>query len=131
MWTIPDIQQDDHIRALRAMKEMGPGVRNSNNVFIMCLKQYYAHLFVEEMETQLTASAVLAGFRPLFLIKNCLLQKTNFGVNGYQFSSMDKQPKTYLRLVAYFSGSVEGGDLVVVPLANRDNQLLSLRQGTA
>jgi hypothetical protein len=127
MWTIPGIQHDDHINAMHVMKQKGPAVKNSSNIFIMCLKQYYAHLFVQEMETQLTAKAVLCGFRPLFLIKNCLLQRTSFGVNNYQFSSMDVQPKTYLRLIAYFKGTVENNDLCIIPITNSKDQLLNLQ----
>ena len=127
MWTIPEVQQEDHVRAMKAMKELGPAAKNASNIFLMTLKQYYAHLFLEEMETQLTAKAILAGFRPLFLIKNCLLQKTKFGINNHQFSTMDKQPKSYLRLCAYFKGSEKNGDLCVIPIANEHGRLLSLK----
>jgi hypothetical protein len=128
IWTIPELQRDDHVRAMEAMKEMGPGAKNSSNVFLMTLKQYYAHLFVQEMETTLTAKAILAGFKPLFLIKNCLLQSTKFGINNHQFSTMDKQPKSYLRLCAYFKGSEREGNLTIIPITNSEGRLLSLKE---
>jgi hypothetical protein len=80
------------------------------------------------METTLTAKAILAGFKPLFLIKNCLLQSTKFGINNHQFSTMDKQPKSYLRLCAYFKGSEREGNLTIIPITNSEGRLLSLKE---
>lgn len=128
IWTIPDIQRDDHVSAMQAMKQMGPGAKNASNVFLMTLKKYYANLFVDEMETALTARAILAGFKPLFLIKNCLLQKTPYGINNYQFGSMDKQPKSFLRLCAYFKGSEHDGTLCIIPIQNSQGHLLALKK---
>ena len=116
-----------HIHGLGSMKMMGPMARNRNNVCLMTLKNSYCFVFLNQMESDLVGRARLAGFHTLWLIKNCLLQKSeSFGLNGYQFSTLDKQPKSYLHLVGFHKGSVEGGDLRIIPLTNSSNEFLRL-----
>ena len=79
------------------------------------------------MKSDLVVKARMAGYFPLFLMKNCLLQKSAaFGKNGWQFSSMDKRPKSYLALVAFYKGKEEDGTLSVITLSNKNDELLTL-----
>ena len=79
------------------------------------------------MASELVGNARLAGYRPVFLMKNMLLQKSaNFGYRDYQFSSLDRLPKSYLTLVAFVKGSEEEGNLSMVVLTNQRDELLCL-----
>ena len=126
LWTIPEAQRADHAKALEFMKEHGPVLPNSNSLCLMTLKNEYVHAFVNQMGTQLVAKARLAGYHPIWLMKNCFLQKTPYGLNGYQFSSLNKSPKSYIHLCGFCKGSEEEGNLRIVVLANKNNQFLSI-----
>ena len=126
-WSIPDLQKGAHEDALRFMKEHGPIVTNSDNVALLCLKNAYAHTFVNQMKTQLVANAILAGFQPVWVIKNCLLQKAkSFGINGYQFSSLDKNPKSFIHLVGFCSGNAKDNNLRIIVLKNNEDEFLTI-----
>jgi hypothetical protein len=80
------------------------------------------------VEMELMARARLLNFLPLYCLKNCIIQETNrFGLNNYQLSTMDKAPKSYLVLVAFYRGS--GDSLEVIPIVNSARQFLALHNG--
>ena len=80
------------------------------------------------MKSSLVIQARLAGYQPVFLLKNALIQRSyNFGVNGYQFSSLDKRPKSYLALVGFSKGTTKDNDFSLITLTNRRNELLTIR----
>ena len=122
-WTIPPSQRQQNHASMEFLKDHGP-VYNSGIGFLN-LKQNYAQVFLHNMESDLVVKARLAGFYPLFLIKNCLLQESrNFGVNGWQFSTMNKRPKSYLTLLGFWKGSEDNGDLTIISVTNAKNQLI-------
>lgn len=125
-WSIPEPQMHNHDTACQYMKENGPFVANSTNVPILTLKNAYSYHFVQNMKTALVAKARKAGFHPLFVLKNCYLQQTKFGVNNSQFSTIDKNPKSFLQLVGFTRGTEENGDLTIIVLENKNKQLLRI-----
>ena len=131
LWTIPEEQLDNHLDALKFMKDNGPVVFNSNNICLMNLKNEYAHVFLTTMRSRLVAKARLQGYHPLWLIKNCLLQSSNYGINGCQFSSMDKHPKTWLSLVGFCKGNPQDNNFSLVTLTNAKDELLSIDPSSA
>ena len=130
LWTIPEAQRQDHLDALEFMRHSGPVVKGSPNVCLLSVKNAYAHYFLQGMSSGLVASARMNGYQPLWLIRQCLLQRsTTFGRNGWQFSTMDMQPKSYIALAGFCKGSEEGGDLKVITLTNRKDNFLALSNG--
>jgi hypothetical protein len=127
-WSIPNDQLQDHEEALAWMRANGPIVPGSKDLVILNLKQTYAYIFLIAMKSSLVIQARLAGYQPVFLLKNALIQRSyNFGVNGYQFSSLDKRPKSYLALVGFSKGTTEDHDFSLITLTNRRNELLTIR----
>lgn len=129
-FVIPEEQLNAHREAVNFMELHGPCVHGSagNGVALLSLKQAYAHVFVSTMQSELVVQARKAGYHPLWLIKNCLCQTSaRFGINGYQFSTLDKRPKSYLSLVAFYKGGTNGEPLIMVTLTNNSNEFLKLK----
>lgn len=127
-WSIPEDQLQDHEEALTWMRANGPVVPGSKDLVILNLKETYAYIFLIAMKSSLVIQARLAGYQPVFLLKNALIQRSyNFGVNGYQFSSLDKRPKSYLALVGFSKGTTKDNDFSLITLTNRRNELLTIR----
>jgi hypothetical protein len=126
IWTIPSSQREEHKEALEYMRMHGPVVKGKAPVTLLSLKNVYTHYFLQGMSSPLVCAARMAGFQPLWLMRNCLLQKSNFGKNGWQFSSIDKTPKSYISLVGFCKGSEEKHNLRVITLTNRNNKFLAL-----
>jgi hypothetical protein len=115
----------DHQLGMTFMMSHGPAI--NQNMLLLSLKQKYVHVFLGNMESDLMEKARLAGFLPVFLIKNALLQKTaKFRVNGYQVSTMDMHPKSYLLLVAFYKGKEANGTLEIITLTNDKKQFMVL-----
>ena len=84
---------------------------------------------MRNMTSDLVAKARLTGCMPLFLMKNAICSSTrDFGLNGYQMSTLNLQPKSYLALVGFFKG--QGEDLQVITLTNEENKLIVIDNPT-
>ena len=82
-------------------------------------------MFLRSMSSELVAKARLAGFQPLFLLKNAIVQKTDhFGLHGHQITTINVRPKSYLAMVGFFRGS--GENLQLITLTNEENHFLVL-----
>jgi len=125
-WAIPDAQKEDHHQAMKFLKNCGPMVKQSDNVGHLNLKDHYAFHFIKQMQSSLVARARLAGFSPIWLMKNCLLYKSAYGSNGYQFTSLNKNPKSFIHMCGFCKGSEKDGNLPIVVLANQNNEFLAL-----
>lgn len=128
-WTIPEQHREEHNEALQYMLTNGPVVKGcaTPEVTLLTLKKEYAHVFLAGMKSQLVVKARMAGFHPIWLMKNALLQKSQaFGINGWQFSSLDKSPKSYLSLVGFYKGTEADGNLSIITLTNQNNEFLSV-----
>ena len=126
IWSIPPDVRAHHSETLEWMKDNGPVLHGG--IGYLSLKQDYAHVFLHNMSSDLVVRGRIAGFFPIFLMKNCLLQRTKqaFAVNGYQFSSMNKKPKSYMTLVGFYKGKEEDGTLSVITITNTKNELLTI-----
>ena len=103
----------------------GPAI--NQNMLLLSLKQVYVHVFLGNMESDIMEKARLAGFLPVFLIKNAYLQRSaKFGLNGYQVSTMDMHPKSFLLLVAFYKGKLENDTLEIITLTNKEKQFMVL-----
>lgn len=121
-WSIAQPFKDSHSDAMKYMASNGPVFENSS-CFYLSLKQEYVHVFLRNMETDLVAKARLCGFKPLFLLKNAIIQATsNFGLNGQQVTTIDILPKSYLCLVGFFKG--KGDNLQIITLKNQSNKFM-------
>lgn len=128
-WTIPESHRQTHNDAIHKMDDIGPILPGTLGpmAVLLTLKRNYAYVFTNTMKSNLVVKAKKAGFSPLWLMKYVLLQKCgNFGVNGWQFSSLDKQPKSYLSLAGFYKGTVEDGNLTIITLTNAENEFLSI-----
>jgi hypothetical protein len=127
-WSIPEEQLPAHRDALEWMKYNGRVLHGSSDILLLSLKQAYAHVFLHAARSDLVVKARMAGFQPVWLIKNCLLQKNSaYGINGYQFSSLDKPPKSYMSLVGFTTGKQEDGTFRLITLTNNKKEFLSLK----
>ena len=125
-WTVSEYYQNDHTDAMKWMRNSKGPVFNINDSYYLSLKQEYATVFTRNMESPLMAKARLAGFNPLFLLKNAIIQETHlFGLNGHQVTTIDIKPKSYLALVAFYKGS--GKDLQIITLTNESNNVMVIR----
>jgi len=126
-WTVADCFCEEHSEAMQWMAEncaAFPG----KTTFYLSLKNEYAHVFLKNMESVLVAKARLAGFRPLFLMKNAIVQKkSNYGLNGHQVTSINIKPRSYLALVGFFKGGED--NLQLITLKNQQNQFMVIDSG--
>ena len=77
------------------------------------------------MESELVAKARLSGFQPLFLLKNAIVYPTDhFGLNGYQITTIDTKPKSYLALVGFCKG--KGNNLQIITLRDEEDNFMVL-----
>jgi hypothetical protein len=128
-WTVAEAYKDTHKAAMRWMSE-NAAVFPTAQSFYLSLKQEYATVFVRNMESPLVAKARLAGYHPLFLLKNAIIQETkHFGLHGHQLTTINILPKSYLALVGFFAGS--GADLRVITLQNDKNSFMVLANSPA
>jgi hypothetical protein len=124
-WQIFQDFVTEHQLGMNFMMSHGPAI--NQNMLLLSLKQKYVHVFLGNMESDLMEKARLSGFLPVFLIKNAYLQKSaKFGINGYQVSTMDMSPKSYLLLVAFYKGNIENDTLEIITLTNQDKQFMVL-----
>ena len=117
-WSIADCFQEEHKDAMEWMTNNCAAFPNNNTLFLS-LKNEYATVFLRNMESPVVAKARLSGFRPLFLIKNAIVQQTDmFGINGWQVTSINLKPKTFLALIGFFKGT--GDNLQLITLQHKD-----------
>lgn len=122
-WVLHPKQLEMHKSAMPFLCNHGPMI--NGGVMLLSLKNAYLQVFLRNMTSAHTIQARLAGYQPLFLIKNCLLQESSrFGINGSQLSSMDMKPKTYLTFAGYYKGSLQDRNLHIIGMTNCDNNLL-------
>ena len=127
-WTIADVFKHKHRDAMEWMARNGAVLPNNSTLFLS-MKQEYATVFLRNMESEMVAKARLAGYQPLFLMKNAIIQKTDrFGVNGTQVTTINVQPKSYLALVGFFKG--KGEDLKIITLKNGQDNFMVIDNHT-
>jgi hypothetical protein len=115
LWTIPSQWHGKHLNAGQFFHDSGCGYSQMCQQFV--LKQAYAHVFLKMMETPLVATASVHGWKPVMLIKNILLQRSQHGLRGQQFSTQE-QPGSYLHLAGFFKGKTEDNSLRIIILQN-------------
>jgi hypothetical protein len=69
----------------------------------MTVYKSYVSVLISFLNSPIVKKARIYGFHPIFLLKNCLLQKTDFGKNKMQFSTIDKKAKTSILLVGFWT----------------------------
>ena len=127
-WTVAECFKHQHQDAMQWMASNAAVLPNKSTM-LLSLKQECATVFLRNMQSELVAKARLAGFQPLFLIKNAIVQKTGrFGINGHQISTINLQPKSCLALVAFFRGS--GDDLQIITLKNEEEEFMVIDNNT-
>lgn len=123
-WTVADQFKDKHQDGLIWMATNGAVMSNKKS-FYLSMKNEYATVFLKNMKSQLMGKARLAGFLPLFLMKNAIVQRTShFGINGHQITTINIKPKSYLALAGFFKGS--GDDLQLIVLKNQEDNFMVL-----
>ena len=121
-WTIAESFAHSHQEAMNWMARHGPAFERGQLLYLS-LKGDYVHVFDRNMQSELVARARLSGFHPLFLIKNCICQQTGrFGLNGFQMTSINKKPRSYLCLVGFYRG--DGDDLEIITLEDTRNNFM-------
>jgi hypothetical protein len=75
------------------------------------------------MQSELVGAARRAGFFPVFALKNAIIQKSpKFGLNGYQLSTINLQPKSYLAMIGFVKGAAP--NLQFITLTNSQNKVM-------
>jgi hypothetical protein len=100
---IHETQNEQHNTALNWFEQHSCGLKNE--FFKLVLYDAYAYTFLHFMNSTMVRMARIHGFRPLFMLKNCILQRDNrFGKNGYKFASCNKKkgPKSTLILLGFW-----------------------------
>jgi hypothetical protein len=103
--TIPEFvlktsQLASHRSAVTWMSEHGCGVGGAFHKFI--LYKGYVGVLLHFLTSPSVKQARIYGFHPLFIMKNCLLAKSTFGVRGISFVTCDKSAKTSILLVGFW-----------------------------
>jgi hypothetical protein len=123
-WTIAETFSQEHDDAMHWMATHCAAFPDKNTLYLS-LKQEYATVFLKNMESPLVAKARVAGFRPLFLMKNAIVTETQqFGLNGHQLTSINVKPKSYLALVGFFKGN--NSNLQLITLKNEEQNFMVL-----
>ena len=127
-FVVPHGKWESHKEAFAFMNQNGPAVGNDGaQILFLSLKQIYVMCFERYMSSPLMRAARQANWNPLFLLKTCIVQSTkNFGVNGYQVSTVDKHPKSYMLLAAFFKGS--GDNVQIITLTDSDENFMVLSE---
>jgi hypothetical protein len=114
-WCLHEDQRADQEDAARWFQSSNCGI--GNDFVMMSLFDHYAFTFLNIMGSPMVKIARKFGFRPLFLLRNCLLQRTRFGVHNHQFSSCDKGAKSTLILLGFWRmRNNDGNDVEVIGL---------------
>ena len=121
-WSLSEFQLRKHTAAMEFMPQHGPTFPNKKAYFLN-IKNEYATVFLRNMKSDLVAKAGLAGWMPLFLMKNAIISKTKqFGLNGVQVTTVNLQPKSYLAMVGFFKGNDK--DLQIITLTDVEKKLV-------
>ena len=99
-WALRENQLSDHYEAMDQWDNFGAGL--GGGFFKLVLYGKYAHVFVNFMNSMLVQKGRLSGFYPLFLMRNCINQKSGYGTRNHQFASIDKGAKSSLILLGFF-----------------------------
>jgi hypothetical protein len=99
-WMYHESQVNDHTEACAWFNEHNCGL--GNDFFLLSMFNQVASAYLLFMQSRLVQMARMLGFRPLFLMRNTLLQHSKFGVRGYHFSSCDKGARSCLLLVGFW-----------------------------
>lgn len=123
-WLVADSALAEHKLGMQYMAQHGP-VMEDNQTYYLSLKKEYCTVFLRNMQSELVAAARRAGFFPVFALKNGLCQhSTRFGINGWQITTINLQPKSYLALVAFVKGKAP--NLQIITLTNANSQVMVL-----
>lgn len=125
-FVVPHGAWQSHKDAFDHMNQYGPALGNEKNqVLLLSLKQIYVMCFERYMSSPLMAAARQADWKPLFLLKTCIVTASDrFGVNGYQVTTVDKHPKSYMLLAAFYKG--KGDNVRIITLTDEANNFMVL-----
>jgi hypothetical protein len=114
-----------HREALKWHHEHGCGLGGTGK-FVKCsFFGPYVFVMMAFLTSPVVKMARIYGFYPLFLVKNVLLQKTQFGVNGMQFVSVDTQARTNVMLCGFWRMKFNNRNKLEVVAVKADGTLLS------
>jgi len=91
----------------------------------MTVYKSYVSVLISFLNSPIVKKARIYGFFPLFLIKNCLLQKTNFGKKNMQFATIDKDAKTSILLAGFWTMKHNNRDKLAVVALGADGSFLT------
>lgn len=123
-WVVPSNSFTEHQAAMRQLTSLG-GMA-ADNVAVLSLKGSYAWTFVNSMKSPLVGYARAAGYSPLYVLKNCLLQKNKFHASKAAFSTINLKPKSYLVLVGFWKNNGPNQQPSIVSMTNSERELLML-----
>lgn len=126
-WTIAEQFVEEHLEAMEWMAGGGGVALEDGKSLYLSLKDEYATVFLSQITQHFVAGARLSGWQPLFLIKNAIVYYSKqFGINGYQLSTINKNPRSFLLLVGFFRGS--GENLQVIALKDETGRFMVTRR---
>lgn len=99
-WCLDESQRVDHEDAMSWFQESCCSLKN--DWFFLSLYNHYASTFIAIMNSNVVKMGRMLGFRPIFLLRNCLLARTGFGVRNYHFTSVDRGARSSLMLVGFW-----------------------------
>jgi hypothetical protein len=77
------------------------------------------------LNSPVVKKARMYGFRPLFLIKNLSLNKSDYGIRGMQFETDDKNAKTAVMLAGLWRAKDDDFSKLEFIALDADGKLLS------
>jgi hypothetical protein len=117
-----------HRDALNWLNNHGCGL--GGQFFKLIVYRGYVAVLMSFLNSPMVKKARLYGFHPLFLIKNSLLGKNNFGVNGMQFGTIDKDAKSTILLVGFWRKKFNHEKNLEVLAINACGTLLAYQKNT-
>jgi hypothetical protein len=115
----------NHREALKWHHELGCGLGGTGKFVKYTFFGPYVFVMMAFLTSPVVKVARIYGFYPLFLIKNCLLQKSKYGRNGIQFASVDTQAKTSIILCGFWRMKFNDPKKLEVVAVKADGSLLS------
>ena len=98
---LPEGDRADHMAGLQALSNnpLSPVVKK--NYFEMCLYDDVARAFKNLMMSPICKKGYKYGWFPVIAVKNALLQRTSYAVNGWRLASCNLHQKSFLSVVGF------------------------------
>ena len=123
-WTVPDGKREKVMDAMARCVERGPSV--TQHALMLSLKNECASVFTHHVASEFVKEARLRGWFPMFLLKNAYLQQSSHTPKQHTLSSLDKTPKSYLCLIAFWKYHPVTKEPLVLPFVNAHQRFLRL-----